>query len=113
MRKSTIQNIPVFPGEAATMGAYLIVKLKFHEMDWTKGYLASVPAILRRYGGEYLDRGTTIERFEGAATTPDHITILTFPSMSAIREFMNSPEYAPFRDARIAGADSDILAFET
>lgn len=95
------------------MSAYLIVKLKFQDMGWTKDYLANVPAILRRYGGEYLDRGTKVERFEGGGTTPDHVTILTFPSLDAIKDFMNSPDYVPFRDARIAGAASDILAFET
>jgi uncharacterized protein (DUF1330 family) len=95
------------------MRAYLIVKLKFHDLGWSKDYLASVPAILRRYGGEYLDRGTKIERFEGSAITPDHVTILTFPSMDAIREFMNSADYAPFKEARIAQTDSDIVAFET
>lgn len=94
------------------MSAYLIVKLKFHDLGWSKEYLASVPTILRRFGGEYLDRGTKIERFEGEAQTPDHVTILTFPSIEAIRLFMNSPDYAPFRDARIAGTESDILAFE-
>ncbi|MEY2925842.1 MAG: hypothetical protein RL367_319 [Pseudomonadota bacterium] len=95
------------------MSAYLIVKLKFHDLGWTSDYLANVPAILRRYGGEYLDRGTKIARFEGTATTPDHVTILTFPSLDSISDFINSPDYAPFRDARIAGAESDILAFET
>lgn len=95
------------------MSAYLIVKLKFTDMGWTKEYLANVPAILRRYGGEYLDRGTKIARFEGTAMTPDHVTILTFPSLDAVRDFMNSHDYAPFRDARVAGAESDILAFET
>jgi uncharacterized protein (DUF1330 family) len=95
------------------MSAYLIVKLKFRDLGWTRQYLTRVPAILRRYGGEYLDRGTTVERFEGDAATPDHVTILKFPSLEAIREFMTGPDYAPFRDARIAGAESDILAFAT
>jgi uncharacterized protein (DUF1330 family) len=95
------------------MTAYMIVKLTFNDLNWSKDYLASVPDILRRYGGEYLDRGTKILRFEGGATTPDHVTILTFPSLDAITQFMNSPDYAPFRDARIAGTESDILAFET
>jgi uncharacterized protein (DUF1330 family) len=95
------------------MSAYLIVKLKFHDRGWINDYLANVPTILRRYGGEYLDRGTNILRFEGDATIPDHVTILTFPSLYAIKQFMNSDDYAPFRDARIAETESDILAFET
>jgi uncharacterized protein (DUF1330 family) len=95
------------------MSAYLIVKLKFHDYGWSKDYVASVPEILRRYGGEYLDRGTKIIQFEGVSAIPDHVTILTFPSLDAIEQFMNSADYAPFRDARIAGTDSDILAFET
>jgi uncharacterized protein (DUF1330 family) len=95
------------------VAAYLIVKLKFADLAWSKAYLASVPAIVRRHGGEYLDRGTSVARFEGNAFTPDHVTILTFPSLTAIRAFMDDPQYAPYRDARIAQTESDIVAFET
>ena len=95
------------------MSAYMIVKLNFRDLAWSKDYLAQVPAMLRRYGGEYLARSRTVERFEGAAAIPDHVAILTFPSLEAIGQFVNSPEYAPFRSARIASTVSDIVAFET
>ncbi len=94
------------------MGAYLIVKLKFHDLAWSTAYLASVPALVRKHGGEYLDRGTKVKRYEGSATTPDHVTILTFPSLAAVDAFMADPDYAPFREARIAQTESDLVGFE-
>lgn len=90
----------------------MIVKLNFRDLAWSKDYLAQVPAMLRSYGGEYLARSRKVARIEGAAATPDHVAILSFPSIEAIGQFIDSPEYAPFRAARIAATDSDIVAFE-
>lgn len=94
------------------MAAYLIVSLTFHSLDWAKDYRANVPILVRRYGGEYLARSKAVERFEGAGAAPDQIVILTFPSLAAIRSFMACPEYAPYRDARIAATQTEILALE-
>lgn len=94
------------------MTAYMIVNLTFHNLDWAMDYLAIVPDMVRRHGGEYLARSTAVERVEGAGTKPDQVVILTFPSLAAIRSFMACPEYAPYRDARIAATQTEILAME-
>ena len=94
------------------MGAYLIVSMTFHDLGWTKAYLDSVPEMVKRHGGEYLARSRSVRLIEGDGGTPDHVVILTFPSLAAIERFMASPDYAPFRDARIAATNSHILALE-
>jgi uncharacterized protein (DUF1330 family) len=94
------------------MAAYMIVSLTFHNLDWAKDYLANVPDMVRRHGGEYLARSKAVELMEGGGSAPDQVVILTFPSLDAIRTFMASPEYAPYRDARIAATLSEIVALE-
>jgi uncharacterized protein (DUF1330 family) len=94
------------------MAAYMIVRLKFGNLDWVKDYLTHVPAMVREFGGEYLVRSTAIAQIEGPGDLPDQVVILTFPSIVAIRAFMAHPAYAPYRDARIAATESDILAIE-
>lgn len=94
------------------MAAYMIVSLTFHNLDWAKDYLANVPDMVRRHGGDYLARSKLVERIEGEGAAPDQVVILTFPSLDAIRDFMASPDYAPFRNARIAATRTEILAFD-
>ena len=95
------------------MAAYMIVNLTFHNLDWAKDYLANVPAMVRAHGGEYLARSKTVEQIEGEGSPPDQVVILTFPSLDAIRTFMQSSEYGPYRKARAAATDTTILAMET
>lgn len=95
------------------MAAYMIVNLTFHNLDWAKEYLAFVPDMVRKHGGDYVARSRQVARIEGEGVLPDQVVILSFPSLEIIRSFMASPEYAPFRDARIAATTSDILAIET
>lgn len=94
------------------MAAYMIVNLTFHNLDWAKEYLANVPDMVSKHGGAYVARSREVERIEGEGELPDQVVILSFPSLDVIRRFMASPDYAPFRDARIAATTSEILAFE-
>lgn len=94
------------------MAGYMIVKLTFHDLGWAKDYLANVPAMVSAHGGEYLARSTEVAWIEGEGPLPDQVVILRFPSLDVIRRFMASPEYAPFRDARIAATETEILALE-
>jgi uncharacterized protein (DUF1330 family) len=94
------------------MAAYMIVRLKFRNLDWAKDYMANVPAMVREFGGEYLVRSSAIAQIEGQGELPDQVVILTFPSIEVIRAFMDHPPYARYRDARIAATETDILAVE-
>ena len=95
------------------MATYLLVTLNIHDPSWVENYLAHVPAILRSYGGEYFAVSSRVKRYEGKGPVPDQVVLFTFPSTEAIDAFMACPEYAPYKEARIACATTDILAFDT
>jgi uncharacterized protein (DUF1330 family) len=94
------------------VAAWMIVNLKFHNLEWAKDYLANVPAMVRAHGGEYLARSKAVVKIEGQGVVPDQVVILSFPSIEAIRTFMSSPDYARYRDARIAATTTEILAID-
>jgi uncharacterized protein (DUF1330 family) len=96
------------------MSAYLVVMLKdVKNMEWVESYVANVPAIFRKYGGEYLAVSKTIVRHEGGGEDPAQIALFTFPSLEAIDKFLKSPEYKPYKDARIAASSADVFAIES
>jgi uncharacterized protein (DUF1330 family) len=102
--------------QGVIMPAYMISFVTVHDLDWVADYLAAVPAMVRDHGGEFLAVSKfapdAIERLEGAAPIPQSIVVFRFPSMDAIKGFLNSPEYGPYKDARIAATESNFFAFE-
>ena len=97
------------------MTAYMLVSINMLEDEsWRDDYREAVPAIIRRFGGEYHIRssGAPIVGLEGDARVPDRVALISFPSVEAITEFMNSEAYKPYREARIASAFTNIIAFE-
>jgi uncharacterized protein (DUF1330 family) len=93
------------------MTAYLLVTVKVHDPVWVEDYVANVPTIIRKHGGEYFTVSERVKRYEGTAPDPDQIVLFTFPSIEAIDAFIADPEYAPYKAARLAAASADILAF--
>jgi uncharacterized protein (DUF1330 family) len=97
------------------MSAFLIASVTAQDLDWVAEYVVKVPPIVRSYGGNYLAVSQippNVELVEGTAPTPDGFAIVTFPSMEALKSFLEAPEYAPYRKARIAATKSDVFAFE-
>ena len=98
------------------MPAYMVSFVTAHSLEWVPEYLANVPAIVRRHGGEFVAVAKpvagAIERLEGAAPIPQSIVLFKFPSMEAIKSFLASPEYGPYKDARIVATESNFFAFE-
>ena len=96
------------------MVAYMLVSINLEDQSWRKDYRNAVPAIMRSYGGEpnIRSQGRPIETLEGDAPTPDRVALFTFPSMKAIKDFLNSDAYKPYKDARMASAITNIIAFE-
>jgi uncharacterized protein (DUF1330 family) len=92
------------------MAAYFIGSIKSHDEAWVADYMAAVPALVGRHGGELVCRSNQFVRYEGEGTEPDYVVVIEFPSMEAIDAFMNDPDYAPHKDARIACTTSDIFA---
>lgn len=94
------------------MAAYLIVLISVHDPAWFADYVAAVPTILRKYGGEYLAVSQRVVQLEGTGTAPDQIAIFTFPSIEQAQAFMECAEYTPFAAARKLGSSAQIYAFE-
>jgi uncharacterized protein (DUF1330 family) len=92
------------------MTAYFIGSIKSHDDSWVTDYVGAVPALVRRHGGEMICRSTEFVRYEGEGHAPDYVVVVKFPSMAAIDAFMNDPDYAPYKNARIACTISDIFA---
>lgn len=95
------------------MASYLVVLLNLHDPSWIEDYIAKVPTIIRSYGGEYLFVSKGIARYEGDIPIPDQIAVFTFPSKDALEAFLKCPEYAPYKDARIAGSTATIFGVES
>lgn len=98
------------------MSAYLVVSITAHTYDWLPGYLSNVPDIVRSHGGKYVAiskaEPKSVEVVEGVVSAPDGMVVFEFPSIEAIKSFLESTEYAPFRKARIAETDSTFFAFQ-
>lgn len=83
--------------------AYLIVYGRVRDRAaFAQGYVAKLPPVYAKYGGEYLAVGRNFEALEGVADF-ESVVISRWPSMEAGRAFWNSAEYAPLRKARIDG----------
>ena len=94
------------------MSAYLVVQLNVTDSGWIENYVANVPPIFRKYGGEYLVVSKHLQQYEGTAAAPDQVAIFTFPSVDAITRFMECDEYKPYKDARMAGSNCIAIGIE-
>ena len=96
------------------MPAYMVSFVTAQSLDWVPDYLVAVPPMVRRHGGEFVAvaKPGAIEHLEGSALIPQSIVVFRFPSMDAIKSFLESPEYRPYKDARIAATDTNFFAFE-
>jgi uncharacterized protein (DUF1330 family) len=94
------------------MAAYAIGRLQMRDPAWLQEYGSKTPALVAKYGGKYLVRGSGIERLEGSGTLPSVVVVLEFPSMAQARSWYNDPEYAPLIKLRQTGADLDFILVE-
>jgi uncharacterized protein (DUF1330 family) len=73
---------------------------------------------VRSHGGKCLGVSklppNAVELVEGTRPIPDGFAIITFPSVKGEgdQSFLDDPEYAPYKKARIAGTESSFFAFE-
>jgi uncharacterized protein (DUF1330 family) len=86
------------------MSCYFIATIDVTDKSWVRAYLKEVTPLVERHGGRYLARTPKVEILEGGRKPPGVCVILEFPSREAALAFYESPEYAPHRRARQAGA---------
>ena len=93
------------------MPAYVIVNVDLKDPAAYEAYKAAVPALIARHGGEYLVRGGAHEVHEGT-WQPTRLVLFRFPDRTAVRAFMDDPDYAPWKQLRQRIATSDIVAVD-
>ncbi|HEV3363246.1 MAG TPA: DUF1330 domain-containing protein [Acidimicrobiia bacterium] len=94
------------------MSHYAVLLVTPSSEDWIAEYIADVPPLVKKHGGQYLARTASQERLEGTGDHPAMIGILEFPSKEAAEAFYNDPEYKPHLQARLAGANNDLFLVE-
>jgi uncharacterized protein (DUF1330 family) len=90
------------------MPAYLIARVKIHDMQIYKQYIERSPAIVAQYGGRFLARGGASEMLEGSASDR-RVVIVEFPSMDAAKDFYKSPAYQQAKAIRTPVSDAEFL----
>jgi uncharacterized protein (DUF1330 family) len=93
------------------MATYLIANVRVTDPDRYPEYSSQVLPTVERYGGRYLARGGEVEVLEGD-WEPQRLVILEFESMERLRQFYDSPEYAPLKQLRREVADSQLVVVE-
>jgi len=99
-------------GEDPNVAAYLIADIEVIDSAGFEEYRARAPAVIAAHGGRYLARGGETEVLEGD-WTPRRLVILQFPSMAALKNWWDSPEYRALRVIRERVARSRFVATES
>jgi uncharacterized protein (DUF1330 family) len=89
------------------MAAYVINEIVVTDPERFVAYSSQVPAILAKYGGEYVVRGGAPERVDGPEP-PERLVVLRFPSREAARAWRESPEYRAILPIREATSTSRV-----
>ena len=93
------------------MAAYAIANVRVTDPDRYPEYIGRVSQTIERYGGRYLARGGEVEVLEGD-WEPQRLVIPEFESVERLREFYDSPEYAPLKRLRQEAADAQFVVVE-
>jgi uncharacterized protein (DUF1330 family) len=93
------------------MPAYFVAEVEVLDPTAFQEYVKGAPATVAAYGGKYIARGGAIEIFEGS-WEPKRLTIVQFESVARVKEWFNSPEYAPFKEIRKKTTRANLLVTE-
>ena len=93
------------------MVAYFISDADIHDPAGYTEYTAKVPALIARYGGEYLVRGGEFEVLEGG-WRPHRLVIFRFPNRAAVRAMIADPAYVALKQIRQQTANTCLVAVD-
>jgi len=90
------------------MTAYVIADVKVTDEGWIPEYAANVLDIIHKHRGRYLARSANVTVAEGEPLDTTFVAVIQFPSLEAVQDFLEDPDYAPYRQARRAGSISQL-----
>ena len=93
------------------MPAYIIGRIEVTDWSRYREYTRITPAIIARFGGRFIARGSEVFTLEGAHETR-RVVILEFPTLAKAKEFFGSAEYAEARKLRTGAAAAEFLALD-
>lgn len=94
------------------MPVFMIAAVKVNDGAWLPDYAAKVHDIVHKHGGRYLSRSANITAIEGPSPDASVIGLLQFPSIEAVRAFVDDPDYAPHAAERRAGSDGQFYVID-
>ncbi len=93
------------------MPAYLLVRAKVTDMEQYGEYMKLTPAIVEKFGGQFIIRGGDKLILEGP-DSPERIVLLKFDSSEAARRMYNSDEYQAAIKLRQGAAEASFIVME-
>ncbi len=93
------------------MPAYLLVRANVTDMQQYREYMKLTPAIVEKYGGQFIIRGGDPVVLEGPEIS-DRIVMLKFDSVDAARRMYHSDEYQAAIKVREGAAEASFIVME-
>jgi uncharacterized protein (DUF1330 family) len=93
------------------MTVYLVAQIDVHEPRAFRLYAERSPAIVAKYGGQFLVRGGATQTLEGNADNRRTV-IVEFPSMENAQAFYHSAEYQEAKAIRETAANAQLIVVE-
>lgn len=97
------------------MPAYMIIAVKMKEgarEKFISGYGAAVPALVKKYGGEYILVAPGVELLEGTLEGYTSMAVSKWPSKADVLKFWNSNDYAEVKKLREGLGDCQVFVVE-
>ena len=91
------------------MAAYLIVHQSISNEPQYQKYREAVVPLIVKHGGKPIVGGAAVEVLEGHHDKRP-LVIFEFPSLEAIHDFWNAPDYGPVKKIREGAAVLDVWA---
>ena len=92
--------------------ACILLGTKINDSIAFEDYKAAAKTIVEKFGGKYLTRGSKMDIVQKDLWAPVRIVLIQFPSMNAAHDFLDSPDYAPVKDIRLANSNTTLLVLE-
>jgi uncharacterized protein (DUF1330 family) len=101
-------NHPIWPEQETLMTAYMIVHMNVTDMEQYREYTKLTPAIIEKFGGQFIVRGGDVITLEGQPESR-RIVVVQFPSVEMATNFYNSDEYQSAIKVREGAATGQFI----